>query len=51
MAACKSAAGRLPAVAVFIEPPGGEEEAEDVGFIRIISARAATPVEEALYWT
>jgi uncharacterized DUF497 family protein len=45
----RSSAGRLLAVAVLIVVPIADEEAEDMGFIRIISARAATPTEAALY--
>jgi uncharacterized DUF497 family protein len=45
----RSSAGRLLAVAVFIVAAGVEEGAEEMGFIRIIGARAATPIEEALY--
>jgi uncharacterized DUF497 family protein len=46
----RSNAGRVLAVAVFIDLPGGDDGAEEVGFIRIISAREATPTEEALYY-
>ncbi|MDO9713289.1 BrnT family toxin [Paracraurococcus lichenis] len=45
----RSSTGRLLAIAVYIEVATGRESAEDIGFIRIISARAATPTEEALY--
>jgi uncharacterized DUF497 family protein len=39
----------LLAIAVLIVGPAIDEEAENMGFIRIISARAATPNEAALY--
>jgi len=39
----------LLAVAVLIVVPVADEEAEDMGVIRIIIARAATPTEAALY--
>ena len=45
----RSNAGRLLAVAVFIQAPGDDEGAEALGFIRVMSARRATPNEEALY--
>jgi uncharacterized DUF497 family protein len=45
----RGGAGRLLAVAVFVVAPGDDGEAEEIGSIRIVSARAATPTEEALY--
>jgi len=45
----RSKAGRMLAVAIFIIAPGDDDDAEEIGSIRILSARAATPTEEALY--
>ena len=47
----RSSAGRLLAVAVIVVVAGGDAGAEDIGFIRVVSARRATPTEEALYRT
>ncbi len=44
-----SDAGRLLAVALYINPPGDDGEGEDIGFIRILSARKATATEKELY--
>lgn len=44
-----SSSGRRLAVVVFIWEPGLDDGAEETGSIRIISARRATPAEEALY--
>jgi uncharacterized DUF497 family protein len=41
--------GRLLAVAVVIALPDNDAHIEDVGFIRIVSARRATPTERVLY--
>lgn len=45
----RSNAGRLLAVVVSIHWPSAEEGAEEMGFIRIVSARLATPAERSLY--
>ena len=45
----RSRDGRLLAAAAFISLPGDADAAEDIEFIRIISAREATATERALY--
>lgn len=45
----RSNAGRLLAVAVFIGFANEAEGTEKMGFVRVISARRATPAERALY--
>lgn len=45
----KDSSGKLLAIAVSIHAPDEEGGSEDVGFIRIFSARLATSTERILY--